>query len=97
MQKGNVMTINTKTQMRFDTDDCITLRKARRIISNMIDEINMHTISDDGDIVDDNSGLIIGNEKELCSAYSVLDTLCMVYEGYADWDGHAVVDVHFER
>lgn len=91
------MTINTKTQIRLDTDDGIILRKARRIISNMIDEINMRTISDDGDIVDSNSGMIVGNEKELYSTYSALDTLCMIYEEYADYDGHATIDVHFER
>ena len=82
----------------IDVSDVATIRKVKRICSELIEILAVHTITDDAHIACADNGEVFVTEKELYAMFDVLDTMDRIFDeapSTYDGSGHKVLAVEF--
>lgn len=82
----------------MDVDNMVTIRKAKRLCSELIEALAVHTITDEAHIACADNGEVLVTEKDLYIMFDVLDTMDRIFDeapSTYDGSGHKVLAVEF--
>ena len=92
------MNIQLNPTIEMDVDNMTTIRKARRICSELLEALAVSTITDEAYIACADNGEVLATEKELYAMFSTLNTMDRIFDeapSTYDGSGHKVLAVEF--